>query len=102
MMPTLGGSTSLRGFREFRFRDKNIFMINGEYRFEAFSGLDMALFADWGDVGSTWSDIDFRDLKSDVGIGFRFNTYKSVILRFDIARSKQEGVRFVTSWSGAF
>ena len=102
MMPTLGGSTSLRGFREFRFRDKNIFMINGEYRFEAFSGLDMALFADWGDVGSTWNDIDFRDLKNDIGIGFRFNTYKSVVLRFDIARSKQEGVRFVTSWSGAF
>ena len=102
MMPTLGGSTTLRGFGEFRFRDKNIFMINGEYRFEAFSGLDMALFADWGDVGTEWDDIHFTELKSDYGIGFRFNTYKDVFLRLDIARSRQEGLRLVTSWSGAF
>lgn len=102
MMPTLGGSTTLRGFREFRFRDRNAFMINGEYRWEAFSGLDMALFADWGDVGPTWDAIDFKRLKTDYGIGFRFNTFRSVFLRFDIARSKQEGVRFVTSFSGAF
>ena len=101
-MPTLGGSTTLRGYREFRFRDKNAFMINAEYRFEAFSGLDMALFSDWGDVGPTWDDIDFKHLKNDYGIGFRFNTYKSVFLRFDIAHSRQEGTRLVTSFSGAF
>jgi outer membrane protein assembly factor BamA len=101
-MPTLGGSTTLRGFREFRFRDKNLFMLNGEYRWEAFSGMDMALFADWGDVAPTWDDIDWRHLKVDYGIGFRFNTFKSVFLRFDIARSKQEGTRLVTSFSGAF
>ena len=101
-MPTLGGSTTLRGFSEFRFRDTNAFMLNAEYRWEAFSGLDMALFGDWGDVGPTWDDIDFKHLKNDYGLGFRFNTFKSVFLRFDIARSKQEGVRFNTSFSGAF
>ena len=51
-MPTLGGSTTLRGFSEFRFRDRNAFLINAEYRWEAFSGLDMALFGDWGDVAT--------------------------------------------------
>ena len=49
-MPTLGGSTTLRGFSEFRFRDTNAFMLNAEYRWEAFSGMDMALFSDWGNV----------------------------------------------------
>jgi hypothetical protein len=101
-MPTLGGSTTLRGYREFRFRDKNLFMLNAEYRWEAFSGLDMALFADWGDVAPTWDELDWRHLKNDFGIGFRFNTFKSVFLRFDVARSKEEGVRLVTSFSGAF
>lgn len=101
-MPTLGGSTTLRGFREFRFRDKNLFMLNGEYRWEAFSGLDMALFGDWGDVAPTWGDINWRHLKADYGIGFRFNTYRSVFLRLDVAHSRQEGVRLVTSFSGAF
>jgi hypothetical protein len=101
-MPYLGGSNTLRGFREFRFRDANAFMLNAEYRWEAFSGLDMALFADWGDVGPTWDAIDFKRLESDYGIGFRFNTYKSVFLRFDIARSKNEGMRFISAFSGAF
>jgi Omp85 superfamily domain len=101
-MPTVGGSTTLRGFSEFRFRDRNAFLLNAEYRWEAFSGLDMALFGDWGDVGPTWDDIDFKRLKSDYGIGFRFNTFRSVFLRFDVAHSSQEGVRLVTSFSGAF
>ena len=102
VMPTLGGSTTLRGFSEFRFRDTNTFMLNAEYPWEAFSGMDMALFSDWGNVGPTWDDIDFSHLKNDYGIGFRFNTFKSVFLRFDIARSNDEGVRFNTSFSGAF
>jgi Omp85 superfamily domain len=100
--PTLGGSTTLRGFDEFRFRDRNALLINAEYRWEAFAGLDMAIFGDWGDVGSTWDDIDVKDLKSDYGIGFRFNTFRSVFLRFDLARSSQEGFRLNTSFSGAF
>jgi Omp85 superfamily domain len=98
--PTLGGSTTLRGFDEFRFRDRNALLINAEYRWEAFSGLDMAIFGDWGDVAPTWDDIDAD--KSDYGIGFRFNTFRSVFLRIDLARSRQEGFRLNTSFSGAF
>ncbi len=48
--PTLGGSTSHRGFNDFRFRDDAVVNVNVEYRWEAFSGLDMALFSDWGTV----------------------------------------------------
>ena len=48
--PTLGGSTSHRGFNDFRFRDDAVVYLNAEYRWEAFSGLDMALFSDWGTV----------------------------------------------------
>ena len=97
-----GRSTTLRGFREFRFRDRNAFMINAEYRFEAFSGLDMALFSDWGDVGPTWDDIDFKHLKNDYGIGFRFNTYKSVWWRIDIGLGGDEGVHYWFKFSKAF
>lgn len=100
--PTLGGSTTLRGFEEFRFRDRNALLINAEYRWEAFSGLDMAIFGDWGDVGYTWDDIDVDKLKSDYGLGFRFNTFRSVFLRIDLARSAREGFRVNTSFSGAF
>src|SRR4030095_8782826 len=50
LLPVLGGSEDLRGFREFRFRDKQSLVFNLEYRWEAFSGLDLAVFGSEGRV----------------------------------------------------
>ncbi|MBI2841407.1 MAG: BamA/TamA family outer membrane protein [Acidobacteria bacterium] len=98
---TLGGSNDLRGFREFRFRDQNVMVINLEYRWEAWIGLDMALFADAGKVFRDRSDFDLRNLESDVGIGFRFNVEKGVFWRIDIARSR-EGTRVFMKFNHVF
>jgi outer membrane protein assembly factor BamA len=87
-LPYIGGSDTVRGFREFRFRDEN-----AEYRWEAFSGLDMALFVDAGKVARNWEDINLSDLETSYGLGFRFNTYKSVFLRLDIGTGGGEGTR---------
>jgi outer membrane protein assembly factor BamA len=84
LLPTLGGAEDLRGFREFRFRDKNSVVFNLEYRWEAFSGLDMAVFGDAGNVYNDIGDIKMDELETSYGIGFRFNTNKSVFLRMDI------------------
>jgi outer membrane protein assembly factor BamA len=102
VFPYIGGSNSVRSFREFRFRDENAFYMNFEYRWEAFSGLDMGLFIDKGKVAADWEDINFRDLKTAYGIGFRFNTYKSVFLRIDIATGGGEGTRMFFKFSPAF
>jgi Omp85 superfamily domain len=100
MMPS-DASAVLRGYREFRFRDRNFILMNLEYRWEAFSGLDMAIFGDAGKVASRRSDINFKDLESDVGFGFRFNTIKSVFLRIDIGFS-HEGTRVFFKFAPAF
>jgi len=89
MQPVLGGSETLRGFRPFRFYDNNLLLFNGEYRFEVFGGLDMALFADAGKVTRRRTQIDFADLESDVGFGFRFNARNNVFLRFDVGFSHE-------------
>jgi len=102
VMPYIGGSDSLRGFREFRFRDENALFMNVEYRWEAFSGLDMTLFFDAGEVRADWQDIGFGDLKTSYGVGFRFNTYKNVFLRFDLGMGGREGVRKFTKFSSTF
>ena len=73
LQPTLGGSEDLRGFRPFRFYDNNAVILNGEYRWEVFSGLDMALFVDAGRVFHEWQQINYRNLETDAGFGFRFN-----------------------------
>jgi len=90
LQPDLGGSTTLRGFRERRFRGPNSVIFTVEYRWEAWIGLDMALFADAGKVFEERSDIgDFDDYEIDYGLGFRFNTAQGVFLRTDIARSAE-------------
>ncbi len=90
LMPTVGGSDSIRGFREFRFRDAAAVNLNAEYRWEAFSGLDLALFVDAGDVGPTWRSLVGKNLKTSWGGGFRFNTNRRVFLRVDIASSRED------------
>jgi outer membrane protein assembly factor BamA len=101
LQQTLGGSNDLRGFREFRFRDKNLMVSNLEYRWEAFSGLDMALFADAGKVFGSLDDLNLNNLETSYGLGFRFNTEKNVFWRIDIARSR-EGTRAFIKFENIF
>ena len=80
-----GGNDTLRGFREYRFRGPHAILAQGEYRWEIWSGLDAALFYDAGKVADHHEDLDFEDLETDYGIGFRFNTNNGIILRVDAA-----------------
>jgi outer membrane protein assembly factor BamA len=100
--PTLGGSDTLRSFADFRFRDRNVLVMNVEYRWEAFSGLDMALFSDFGEVAPAFDLLDVGDLKGAYGIGLRFNTARAVFLRFDVAAGGSEGIRTFIKFSKAF
>jgi outer membrane protein assembly factor BamA len=101
MQQTLGGSEDLRGFREFRFRDRNVVVYNLEYRWEVFSGMDMALFGDAGKVFPDRSDFSLSNLEGAYGIGLRFNQAKAVFLRIDIGRSR-EGTRFFFKFGHVF
>ena len=102
LQPTLGGSRTLRSESDYRYRDQNVLWLNAEYRWEAFSALDMALFTDWGNVAPRLSDLSFTDLKRAYGIGFRFNTAQAVFLRFDIAAGGNDGIRYFFKFSKAF
>jgi outer membrane protein assembly factor BamA len=101
LQPTLGGSEDLRGFRPFRFYDNNALILNGEYRWEIFSGLDMALFADAGQVFDDWHKINMGNLKTDAGFGFRFNVRNDVFLRIDTAFSS-EGFQIWVKFNNVF
>lgn len=100
--PTIGGSNSVRSAADFRFRDRNAIVMNFEYRWEAFSGLDMALFSDFGTVAPRFSALEFARIRGAYGIGLRFNTYKAVFLRLDVATGGSEGIRTFLKFSKAF
>jgi len=91
LMPALGGNDTLRGFRAYRFRGPNALLLQAEYRFEIWAGLDGALFYDTGKVTARRVDLNFRGLERDYGIGFRFNTDEGVIMRVDAAFGSRDG-----------
>ena len=102
LMPTLGGNDSLRGFRPYRFRGPHALLLQGEYRFEIWSGLDAALFYDAGKVAMSRSDLDFNGLKSDYGFGFRFNTDNGIVVRVDTAFGSADGKHLWIVFGGTF
>ena len=101
LQPVLGGSDDLRGFRPFRFYDDNLIVVNAEYRWEVFSGLDMALFGDAGKVFARQAQWNFRDLEGSAGFGFRFNVRNNVFLRLDVGFS-QEGFQVWVKFNNIF
>jgi len=101
LRPILGGSDDLRGFRPFRFNDRNAFFMNGEYRWEIFAGLDGAVFADAGKVFAKRSQLNFHNLESAVGFGLRFNARNQTSIRIDAGFS-HEGFQIFFKFNDIF
>jgi len=101
LQPTLGGSDDIRGFRSFRFYDDNLVVLNAEYRWESFSGLDMAIFADAGKVFPRRAQWNLKDLEGTVGFGFRFNIRNNVFMRLDVGFS-HEGYQIWLKFDNVF
>ncbi|MBI3281225.1 MAG: BamA/TamA family outer membrane protein [Acidobacteria bacterium] len=89
LQPVVGGSDDLRGFRPFRFSGNNSLVLNGEYRWAIFSGLDGALFMDGGKVFSRRGELNFRNLEGSAGFGLRFNARNRTFMRLDVGFSHE-------------
>jgi Omp85 superfamily domain len=87
--PTLGGAQALRGFREFRFQDRDSVLVTAEYRWEAWWALDGALFVDAGQVAARRRDFVLRDFDVSYGVGFRIHSNSAFVARLDLAFSRE-------------
>jgi hypothetical protein len=99
---TLGGPNDLRGFLRNRFRDNCLLVLQAEYRWEVFTAMDAALFADWGKVAARRQDLDLDDLEHDYGVGVRFGTNNGVFLRIEGAFGSRDGGRLVFNFGDVF
>jgi len=89
LMESLGGSSSIRGFNEYRFRDRNLLLLSAEYRWDASEFLQMVLFYDAGKVFSRPGDFDFTGLEKGVGGGIRIKSGRTVFLRAELGHSRE-------------
>ncbi len=101
LLPDLGGSHTLRGYPSWRFRDRSRMALTAEYRWKAGHFLDMALFADAGQVAPRLADLDLRKFKKTYGLGMSFHTPATTITRIEVARTG-EGTALVFSFSPSF
>jgi outer membrane protein assembly factor BamA len=92
--PSLGGSNSLRGFREYRFRDNDAFIATAEYRYRIWTYMDAVIFGDAGQVyADVFKDIADTKMQADYGGGVRLKTPIGLNMRLNIGHSS-EGTRF--------
>ena len=101
MLPGLGSGSTLRGYQNLRFRDRHSLLMQAEWRVLVNSFIDTAIFFDAGKVAARKSDLDFNDLHTDFGIGFRLHGPLATPLRIELAKGS-EGFNLVFGASASF
>lgn len=101
LSPYLGSGSTLRGFSNRRFVDRNRVLLTGEYRWRPSRYLDMALFLDAGQVAADRRALDFAEFDVAWGIGARFHGSNFNALRIEVARGR-EGIRLIFAGSQPF
>jgi outer membrane protein assembly factor BamA len=101
LMPSLGGSRTLRGYPAWRFRDRNRVLLTGEYRWTAGPFVDMALFLDAGRVTERAADLASGRFTRTYGVGVTLHTMTSTLARVEVARTP-EGTSLLLSFGPSF
>jgi len=84
-LASFGGNNSMRGYYDGRYKDKNQFTIQAEYRLPIYRRFGAVVFGGVGDVSHRISDYRLADLKYSYGGGLRFalNRTERLNLRLD-------------------
>ena len=101
LAPYLGSGSTLRGYSNRRFTDRNRLLLTAEYRWRPSRYIDMAVFYDTGQVAHDRRDFDSALFDKAWGIGARFHGPNFNALRIDVARGR-EGIRLIITGSQPF
>lgn len=99
----MGGSWDLRGWPRWSIRGEKMWLTSLEFRFPLIDQLNIKFpFLDlgfWGfraatffDAGSAW-DKEYKTTYGSVGVGFRFNIFGVLVLRYDIGKKIENDFR---------
>jgi hypothetical protein len=87
MLPSLGGSTTLRSFSDYRFHDRHMLLASVESRWALFEHVDAAVFVDAGGVASRVRDLGLKE--TSIGAGLRVHVGSTTIGRLDVAHGRE-------------
>jgi hypothetical protein len=96
----MGGSWDIRGWRRWSIRGEKLWLSSIEFRFPLvdLAYLRLPIFdlylggvrgAAFFDAGGAWDD-EYRETLGSVGVGFRFNLFNVIVLRYDIGKKIED------------
>ena len=96
MMANLGGTSSMRGYYEGRYRDKHTLEATVELRQHVWKRNGIVVWAGAGTVFPKFSELRSNRILPNVGVGYRWEFKKNVNVRLDygFGKSGQSGFLF--------
>ncbi|MES2003432.1 MAG: BamA/TamA family outer membrane protein [Bacteroidota bacterium] len=95
-LASFGGANRMRGYYEGRYKDQDMLIVQGEYRFPVYKRISAVAFGGGGSVGKNYADYALSDLKFSYGGGVRIalNKKEKLNLRIDygVAGGKNSGL----------
>lgn len=96
-----GSRGTLRGFRDYRFRDRNLLLLQAEYRVPIWGPFDASVFVDAGKVASRPEDLNLSDPKRNFGVSLSVMRGPVALARTDLGFGGGEGTKLSVSFGVA-
>jgi outer membrane protein assembly factor BamA len=98
-MGMIGGDTLMRGYYMGRYRDKNLAVLQAEYRMPVWWRFGLAVFASAGDVAPSPGKFRLASFKAAGGLGLRFlfDPKEKTSLRLDFGFGKNTSGMYITA-----
>jgi hypothetical protein len=100
LLGTDGTQATLRSVKNFRFRDRDLVLMQAEYRIPIAGGVDATVFVDAGQVAPRTSEL-FTHLRTATGFSLSYMRKGKSLGRVDVGFGGGEGVQLFWSF-GAF
>jgi hypothetical protein len=100
LLGTDGTRATLRSFRNYRFRDRDLVLMQAEYRIPIVEKVHATVFVDAGQVAPSTSQL-FKDLRTGTGFSLSYMRRGKTLGRMDVGFGGGEGVHVFWSF-GAF
>jgi len=101
-MPSLGTWETLRGYENFRFRDRNALSLTAEYHYRIWRLMDWAFFLDEGQVAPALKDFGWDRFHPGYGIRWFIYPKPSFPVAIDVARSPEKSYRLYINFATTF
>jgi len=98
LMGSDGSRGTLRGFQNFRFRDRNLLLLQVDYRVPVWGPFDASVFVDAGKVTRRPADLGLSGLKHNYGFSLSVMKGSATVARADIGFGGGEGAKLLVSF----